>query len=81
LGDVRSAIKLDDVELRMSFMRIEEAAHSRRDRIAAMPRDANPIRAAKRRLIVQPFAVAFIGPPDCLDRIAEKRIRPQDIAL
>jgi hypothetical protein len=43
LGDVRSAFKLDDVELRISFMRIEEAAHDRRGRIAAMARNESPV--------------------------------------
>ena len=42
LRDVRSAFKLDDVELRIGFIRIEEAAHGWRDRINAMPRNENP---------------------------------------
>ena len=40
---VASAVKLDNVELGVAFMRIMVASDGRRDRIAAMPRDANPI--------------------------------------
>ena len=43
--DERSAFILDDVELRIGFIRIEEAAHGRRDRIVACTRDDNPVRA------------------------------------
>ena len=42
---MRRQIKLDDVELGVAFMRVVRSAESRRDCIAAMPSNANPVGA------------------------------------